>query len=42
MNKRRAIPAKQSKAEFSRTASLTHKKNVQPSAGNPMRGGIRL
>ena len=28
-----------SKAEFTRNASQTHKKNV---AGNPMRGGIRL
>ena len=30
---------KQSKRLFSKTASRTHKKNVQ---GNPMRGGIRL
>lgn len=42
MKKRSSIPAKQSKAEFSKTASRTHKKNVQAQAGNPMRGGIRL
>lgn len=37
--KRQKVEAKKSKAEFSRTASRTHKKNV---ADAPMRGGIRL
>lgn len=39
MKKRQKVDSKKSKAEFTRTASVTHKKNV---AGNPMRGGIRL
>jgi len=37
--KRHAMSGKASRAQFSRTASRSHKKNF---AGNPMRGGIRL
>lgn len=37
--KRRKLPRPQSKRMFSRTASRTHKRNLN---GNPMRGGIRL
>lgn len=37
--KRHAMNGKKSRKLFSKTASKTHKKNVQ---GNPMRGGIRL
>lgn len=39
MKKRQKVDSKKSKAEFSRTASVTHRKNV---ADAPMRGGIRL
>lgn len=38
--KKRFVPnQKAAKAQFTRQASQTHKKNF---AGNPMRGGIRL
>jgi len=39
MSKRSHLKNSTSKKLFSKTASKTHKKNVQ---GNPMRGGIRL
>lgn len=44
MKKRSKIPAKQAQAEFTRTASRIHPKNLQSSGinSNPMRGGIRL
>lgn len=37
--KRRPMSRKKSRRQFSQTASLTHKKNIQ---SGPMRGGIRL
>jgi len=37
--KRRKMSRKASRRQFTKTASLTHRKNIQ---GNPMRGGIRL
>ncbi|WNK13102.1 MAG: hypothetical protein [Microvirus sp.] len=37
--KRHKMSGKMSRRLFSKTASRTHKKNIQ---GNPMRGGIRL
>ena len=37
--KRHKVGSKASKAQFSRTASKTHWKNI---SGAPMRGGIRL
>lgn len=37
--KRRKQPRSTSRKQFSRTASRTHKRNLN---GNPMRGGIRL
>lgn len=39
MKKRAKVESKKSKAEFTRTASRTHWKNV---ADAPMRGGIRM
>lgn len=38
--KRYKMNKKRSKRLFSKTASLTHKRNAN--RGNPMRGGIRL
>ncbi|WNK12777.1 MAG: hypothetical protein [Microvirus sp.] len=38
--KRRKMGGKESRGNFSRNASKTHKKNLN--TGNPMRGGIRL
>lgn len=42
--KRSKIPAAKSKREFSRTASMTHRKNLLKAGPTrlPMRGGIRL
>lgn len=37
--KRRKMNRKKSRRLFSKTAGMTHKKNL---GGNPMRGGIRL
>lgn len=37
--RRRKLPMKQSKRMFTRSASKTHPKNVNP---RPQRGGIRL
>ena len=38
-NKRKSIKKSNSKRMFTKTASRTHRKNLQ---GRPMRGGIRL
>ena len=38
--KRYKMSKKRSKRLFSKTASMTHKRNAN--RGNPMRGGIRL
>lgn len=38
--KRQKMSNKRSKRLFSKTASMTHKRNAN--RGNPMRGGIRL
>lgn len=38
--KRMKMSKKRSKRLFTRTASMTHKRNAN--RGNPMRGGIRL
>lgn len=41
--KRKALKSEVSKKLFEKTASRTHKKNVQPAGGSAvMRGGIRL
>ena len=40
MNKRSKMPYKKGKKVFSKTADLTHKRNLIQL--NPMRGGIRL
>lgn len=43
MSKRQRMSRKASKKLFSKTASVTHPKNVQPVGANSvMRGGIRL
>jgi hypothetical protein len=44
MSKRHKMSRSDSKRDFSKHGSMTHRKNVQrPGAGrNPMRGGIRL
>lgn len=44
MSKRFKMTKRQSRRDFSKNGSVTHKRNMmRPGAGrNPMRGGIRL
>lgn len=42
MAKRHKMSKRASKRSFTRNAMKTHKKNLAPPSGNPMRGGIRL
>jgi len=42
MSKRFKMSRRDSKRDFSKHGSMTHKRNISGPGRNPMRGGIRL